>query len=126
MLVIAAWIGLSNVDFHCGYIEELPGPDGWADVIISNGAVNLAPDEARVFGEMRRVLRPDGCIESHAGERDERQPPAGGRLECVGFQRSAPELHGAVRLDLRAHGSGRSTSGRWTTRRSSEEGESRA
>jgi len=56
LLVIAAWIGLSNVDFHCGYIEELPVPDGWADVIISNGVVNLAPDEARVFGEMRRVL----------------------------------------------------------------------
>ncbi|MGB5660425.1 MAG: hypothetical protein WBO54_13165, partial [Thermoanaerobaculia bacterium] len=28
-----------------GYDESLPVEDGWADVIISNGVVNLAPDK---------------------------------------------------------------------------------
>ena len=33
--------GLSNVEFRIGFDEELSVPDGWADVVISNGVVGL-------------------------------------------------------------------------------------
>ena len=34
--------------------------DGWADVVISNGVINLCADKAVVFAEIARVLRPGG------------------------------------------------------------------
>lgn len=35
----------------------------WADVVISNGVVNLCPDKRAVFEEMHRVLKPGGRIQ---------------------------------------------------------------
>lgn len=55
--------GQGNVDFRSGYMEELPVEDGWADVVISNGVVNLSPDKAATFGEMARVLKPTGRLQ---------------------------------------------------------------
>ncbi len=54
---------LDHVEFRLGFGEELPVPDGWADVIISNGVVNLMPDKQEVFTEMARVLKPGGRIQ---------------------------------------------------------------
>lgn len=59
----AAEYGVSNVDFKIGFMEELPVPDGWADVIISNGVFNLAPNKAKVLCEMERVLKPSGRLQ---------------------------------------------------------------
>ena len=59
----AASAGLENVEFHHGYGEDLPVDDGWADVVISNGSVNLMPDKAGAFGEMHRVLKPEGRLQ---------------------------------------------------------------
>jgi arsenite methyltransferase len=56
-------LGLSNVEVRDGFAEALPVPDGVADVIISNGVVNLCPDKRAVFREMRRVLKPGGRIQ---------------------------------------------------------------
>ena len=56
-------MGLANVEVREGYAEALPVDDGWADVIISNGVVNLCPDKRAVFKEMFRVLRPGGRIQ---------------------------------------------------------------
>ena len=58
----AAAIGASNVEFREAHAEALPVEDGWADVIISNGVVNLCPDKLQVFREMHRVLRPVGRL----------------------------------------------------------------
>jgi arsenite methyltransferase len=55
--------GMPQVEFREGYAEALPVPDGWADVVISNGVVNLCPDKLRAFGEMYRVLKPGGRIQ---------------------------------------------------------------
>ena len=55
--------GASNVELRPGYAEELPVPDGWADVVISNGVLNLAPDKEAAFAELARVLRPGGRLQ---------------------------------------------------------------
>jgi SAM-dependent methyltransferase len=60
---VAAEMGLSNVEFREGLIEELPVEDGWADVVISNGVINLCADKKRIFSEIQRVLRPGGRIQ---------------------------------------------------------------
>ena len=52
---------MDHVDFRLGFGEELPVPDGWADVVISNGVVNLLPDKHEAFTEMARVLKPKGA-----------------------------------------------------------------
>src|SRR5207244_687906 len=58
----ASTIGATNIDFHLGYIENIPLPEASADVIISNGVINLAPDKKRDFREMHRVLKADGHL----------------------------------------------------------------
>jgi len=55
--------GVDNLEFRQGYAESLPVSDGWADLVISNGSVNLSPDKSLVFAEMFRVLRPGGRIQ---------------------------------------------------------------
>ena len=59
----AAGMGLSNVEFREGLIEQMPIEDGWADVVISNGVINLCADKAKVFGEIDRVLKPGGRLQ---------------------------------------------------------------
>ena len=54
--------GVGNVEFLKGYIEDVPLPRGSVDVVISNCVINLSADKAKVFEEMRRVLRPGGRI----------------------------------------------------------------
>jgi arsenite methyltransferase len=51
-----------NVSFRRARIEEPPFRDGWFDVVISNGVVNLSADKRRVFAEAARVLRPGGRL----------------------------------------------------------------
>jgi arsenite methyltransferase len=53
-------VGIENVEFRKGDIEDLPVEDESVDVIISNCVINLAPDKDKVFGEAFRVLRPGG------------------------------------------------------------------
>jgi SAM-dependent methyltransferase len=55
--------GLQNVEFRMGYAETMPIEDGWADVIISNGVLNLMPDKQAALKEMARVLKPGGRIQ---------------------------------------------------------------
>jgi arsenite methyltransferase len=58
-----AGLGLTNVEFRQGYMEELPIDDASADVVISNGVINLSPDKEAVFREIARVLKPGGRIQ---------------------------------------------------------------
>jgi ubiquinone/menaquinone biosynthesis C-methylase UbiE len=44
----------------------LPLPEGYADVVISNGALNLTPDKVKTLSEWARVLRPGGRL--HIGD----------------------------------------------------------
>ena len=54
---------LDHVEFRLGFGEELPVPDEWAGVVISNGVVNLMPDKHEALTEMARVLKPGGRIQ---------------------------------------------------------------
>jgi SAM-dependent methyltransferase len=56
-------MGLENVELRQGYIEELPIDDATADVVISNGVINLSPDKQTVFREIARVLQPGGRVQ---------------------------------------------------------------
>ncbi len=55
--------GLGNVEFRHGYGEALPVADDWADVVISNGVLNLLPDKDAALREMARALRPGGRLQ---------------------------------------------------------------
>ncbi len=55
--------GLRNVTFHHGLAETLPVEGGWADVVISNGVLNLFPDKYGALQEMARVLKPGGRLQ---------------------------------------------------------------
>jgi arsenite methyltransferase len=59
----AAKAGLDNAEFRQGYGEGLPVSDGWADVVISNGVLNLMPDKEAALAEMARVLKPGGRLQ---------------------------------------------------------------
>ena len=59
----AAVAGLSQVEFREGHAEALPVPDSWADVVISNGVLNLSPHKSLALGEMLRVLKPGGRLQ---------------------------------------------------------------
>jgi arsenite methyltransferase len=79
----AAALGLAQVEFREGLAEALPVPDGWADVVISNGVINLCADKQVVFAEIHRVLRP------------------GGRLQFADIANGQPVPEGALRdIDL--------------------------
>lgn len=53
----------AHVEFREGLAEATPVEDGWADVVISNGVINLCADKQAVFAEIFRVLRPGGVLQ---------------------------------------------------------------
>jgi arsenite methyltransferase len=68
MLRVAAASGremgiAERVELHEALIESLPLPDGEADIVISNGVIDLVPDKDAVFAEIERVLKPGGRLQ---------------------------------------------------------------
>jgi SAM-dependent methyltransferase len=59
----ATQLGLDQVEFRAGLAESLPLRDSWADVVISNGVINLCADKHAVLSEIHRVLRPGGWLQ---------------------------------------------------------------
>lgn len=59
----AAQMDMAHLEFREGLAERLPVEDGWADVVVSNGVINLCADKRQVLAEIRRVLRPGGHLQ---------------------------------------------------------------
>ena len=105
----AADVGVTNVEFLKGYIEEVPLPDASVDVIISNCVINLSTEKPRVLAEMVRVLRPGGRIgisdivasnELTPQERGERGSHVGCIAGALSFAEYEADLARAGFLDI--------------------------
>ena len=57
-----AKLGIDNVEFVKGEMENMPLPDASMDVVISNCVVCLSPDKDAVFQEAFRVLAAGGRV----------------------------------------------------------------
>ena len=55
-------LGVSNVEFIQGEMEQIPLPDASIDVVISNCVVCLSPDKDAVARESFRILSPGGRL----------------------------------------------------------------
>jgi arsenite methyltransferase len=53
-------LGLNNVEFRLGDIDDMPVTSNYADVIVSNCVLNLVPNKHKVISEIFRVLKPGG------------------------------------------------------------------
>ena len=58
----AALMGMGQVEFRHGFVEDLPVADDSIDVAISNGVVNLCPDKYKAFKEIFRTIKPGGRL----------------------------------------------------------------
>jgi arsenite methyltransferase len=59
----AASVGVENVEFRQGEVEQLPLRDCSVDLVISNGVFNLCTDKPKVLRDVFRVLRPGGRLQ---------------------------------------------------------------
>ncbi len=59
----AAEMGMAHVEFREAFIEQVPLPDDFADVLISNGVLNLTLDKVDTLREWARVLKPGGRLQ---------------------------------------------------------------
>ena len=55
-------LGAGNVEFREGMAENLPLPDAFADVVISNGVLNLTVNKVDTLTEWARVLKSGGRL----------------------------------------------------------------
>jgi SAM-dependent methyltransferase len=58
-----AHMGVTHVEFREGFVEDLPLPDNFADVVISNGVLNLTLDKVATLREWFRILKPGGRLQ---------------------------------------------------------------
>jgi SAM-dependent methyltransferase len=64
--------GLPAENFQVGPIEQMPFPDGFADVVICSAVLHFARDEQHfraMLSELWRVLRPGGMLFCRLGSR---------------------------------------------------------
>ncbi|MBI3364002.1 MAG: arsenite methyltransferase [Ignavibacteriae bacterium] len=55
-------LGIRNVEFRLGEIEQMPVESNSVDRVISNCVLNLVPEKRKAFAEIYRVLKPGGAF----------------------------------------------------------------
>ena len=61
-------MGAENVEFRVGYADQLPLPDNFADVLISNGVLNLTLNKEKTHRDCARMLKSlMGLYRRHSG-----------------------------------------------------------
>jgi len=64
--------GLPAENFHVGRLEQMPFPNGFADVVICNSVLHFSRDEKHfrtILNELWRVLKPGGMLFCRLGSR---------------------------------------------------------
>jgi arsenite methyltransferase len=84
--------GFANVTVYEADMAKVPLPDACADVVISNGSINLLPDKACALREAFRVLKLGGRLHIADMIRDESAP----RCESVAGESWADCVGGTV------------------------------
>jgi arsenite methyltransferase len=81
----ARLLGLSNVEVYVGDIADIPLEDVCADVVISNGVINLSAHKPCVFKEVLRLLKLGGRFQFADMVRDGAgtTPGCGSWADCV-------------------------------------------
>ncbi len=60
--LLAGTLDITNVEFRCGLMEDLPIDEYCADVVVCAGAINLSPQKDKVFATVYRILRNGGKV----------------------------------------------------------------
>jgi SAM-dependent methyltransferase len=112
--VVAAGLA-ERAEILPGSFDALPLADASADVVLSNGVLNLAQDKLEVLREAHRVLRPGGALLLADVVLDRRLAPVARAdpqlwAACVGGALTEPDLLQALRL---AGFVGMNITGRW-------------
>lgn len=71
-LSTALGTGLPAANFQVGFLDHMPFPDGYTDVVLCNSVLHFARDEEHfkaMLTEMWRVLRPGGLFFCRLGSR---------------------------------------------------------
>lgn len=88
--------GLTHVSFQRAEITKVPLPDASVDVVISNGAINLAGDKEAVLTEAWRILKPNGRLQIADMIRD----PDNTEQVCCGEESWANCVSGCLEPDV--------------------------
>lgn len=88
--------GRANVSFVEARMDATGLPDASADVVLSNGAVNLAPDKDAVLREAARLLRPGGRLVVADTLRAASRAPGAPTCDCEGGALSLDEWREAL------------------------------
>ena len=59
---LAKTLGITNVEFRCGLMEDIPVDDCYADIVVCAGAINLSPQKDKAFANIYRILRDGGKL----------------------------------------------------------------
>ncbi len=55
--------GMAHVAIIEARADDIPLEDATADVVTSNGVINLVPNKRRAFSEIHRILKPGGRLQ---------------------------------------------------------------
>lgn len=89
--------GLTQMVFQEAEMMALPLSDASADIVISNGAINLASDKDAVLGELFRILRPGGRLQIADMVRD---PSNSNTTSCGGKESWADCVSGTLHPEV--------------------------